>query len=165
MDWIGSKERVNAFVAKYKYFGLILILGIILMCIPTGPKESISDMEDKGQAKEAEALSVQLEKILEQMEGVGKTRVLLTEKESEEVRFQVNEDYRGDGSGSKDTVIISDAGRVENGLITSVIPPVYRGAIVVCQGADSPEVRLAVIRAVSGVTGISSDRITVVKMK
>jgi len=36
---------------------------------------------------------------------------------------------------------------------------------VVCQGADDPAVRLAVSQAVSSVTGISTDRISVLKMK
>jgi len=36
---------------------------------------------------------------------------------------------------------------------------------VVCQGADRAGVRLAVVDAVKSVTGLSSDRITVLKMK
>ena len=39
------------------------------------------------------------------------------------------------------------------------------GAIIVCQGGDSPTVRLNIVEAVSNVTGIGSDRITVLKMK
>jgi len=41
----------------------------------------------------------------------------------------------------------------------------YRGAVVVCQGGDNASVRLAVVEAVSNATGLTSDRITVLKMK
>ena len=50
-------------------------------------------------------------------------------------------------------------------MVRTIVPPVYLGAIIVCQGGDSPAVRLAVVEAVSNVTGIGSDRITVEKMK
>jgi len=163
MDCFTGKERLISLFSKYKYVGLILMLGIILMCIPT--RTDISTQEDMSQEQRVTPLAVQLEDILQQMEGVGRVQVLLTEEIPEEIQYQVDEDYRGDGSGSRDTVIISGSSRDEAGLVTSVKPPVYRGAVVVCQGADRPGVQLAVIQAVSVVTGISSDRITVLKMK
>lgn len=39
------------------------------------------------------------------------------------------------------------------------------GAVVVCAGAASPQVRLDVTKAVMSYTGLGSDRITVLKMK
>ena len=45
------------------------------------------------------------------------------------------------------------------------LSPVYQGAIILCQGADSPSVRLAITQAVSKVTGLPTDRIAVLKMK
>ena len=44
-------------------------------------------------------------------------------------------------------------------------PAQYLGVIVVCEGADSPAVRLAIVEAVSDVTGLGADRISVLKMK
>ena len=41
--------------------------------------------------------------------------------------------------------------------------PTYRGALVVCQGGDRADVKLAVTEAVSALTGLSSDRVTVAK--
>jgi len=40
---------------------------------------------------------------------------------------------------------------------------VYQGAVVVCQGADSSAVRLAVTEAVAALTGLSTEKITVVQ--
>ena len=39
------------------------------------------------------------------------------------------------------------------------------GAVVVCQGADQPAVRLDVTNAVAAYTGLGSDKISVIKMK
>ena len=39
------------------------------------------------------------------------------------------------------------------------------GAVVVCDGADAPTVRLYVTNAVMSYTGLGSDRISVIKMK
>ena len=50
-------------------------------------------------------------------------------------------------------------------MITQVIPASYMGAIVVCQGGDRPSVKLAIVKAVSDVTGLTSDKISVLKMK
>ena len=63
------------------------------------------------------------------------------------------------------TVIITDSQRSESGLIRQVNPAAYKGAIVVCQGADSPSVRLAVTQAVSKITGLGTDSICVLKMQ
>ena len=43
--------------------------------------------------------------------------------------------------------------------------PQFRGALVVCQGGGDPAVRLAVIEAVSALTGLGSDKISVVKLQ
>ena len=41
----------------------------------------------------------------------------------------------------------------------------FLAAAHVCEGADSAAVRLRLLEAVSAVTGLSTDRITVVKMR
>ena len=43
--------------------------------------------------------------------------------------------------------------------------PVFRGAVVLCDGADDASVRLSVTQAVSTVCGIGADKVTVLKMK
>ena len=47
--------------------------------------------------------------------------------------------------------------------MTRQVYPTYRGALVVCQGGDRADVKLAVTEAVSALTGLSSDRVTVAK--
>jgi stage III sporulation protein AG len=55
------------------------------------------------------------------------------------------------GSGCQDVVI------------TGQTYPAYQGAVIVCQGADNSAVRLAVSEAVSALTGLSSDKISILK--
>ena len=50
-------------------------------------------------------------------------------------------------------------------LIRQTVFGQYRGALIVCQGADAPSVRLKLVNAVAGLTGLPSDKITVIKMK
>jgi stage III sporulation protein AG len=68
-------------------------------------------------------------------------------------------------SANSDTVTVTDSDRNENGLIRQINPPVYSGAVVVCQGADNPQVKLSIIDAVGKLTGLGSDKISVIKMK
>ena len=114
-----------------------------------------------------ETIEDKLEKILSQIRGVGRVQVMITEQTGEETVYQVDED-QSDSEANRTTkyktVIVSSSG-TQSGLVQTVTPPTYLGAIVVCQGAQSPTVRLAVATAVSAVTGISLDRISVLEMK
>ena len=167
MDWMNIAGRAKNLVGKYKYVLLILLLGILLMSLPEGSKESMQpeiSVPVPVYASKAE----ELEAILSQISGVGKVRVMLTEAAGSETIYQTDED-RSETSDAQnirvETVIVSGSERTETGLVRTVVPPVYLGAIIVCQGGDSPAVRLSVAEAVSNVTGIGTDRITVLKMK
>ena len=167
MDRIRIDLRVKELFTKYKYVLLILGLGLTLMCLPERPSEPILQ-EPTVQAAAPTSQAEALEEILAQISGVGKVRVLLTEAAGAETVYQTDED-RSTSSDSQslrtETVIITDSDREAHGLVRSVTPPVYLGAIIVCQGGDNPTIRLSIVEAVSNVTGISSDRITVLKMK
>ena len=99
---------------------------------------------------------------MSQISGVGKTEVLLTEFSGSETIYQSDSGYNLSGN---DTVILTDSSRSQYGLVRQILSPVYKGAVVVCKGADSASVRLAVVDAVMRATGLSSDCISVLKMK
>lgn len=163
MDWIGTKEKLRDFLKRYWYVVLVLAVGLILMAIPTGNQEA--EVSEQPIIPDNPALQEQLEEILMQIRGAGKVKVLLTESCGAQTVYQTDHDTRGEGSGNVKTVIVTDADRNQNGLIYRIDPPVYLGAVIVCQGGDSAAVKLAIVEAVSSVTGLSSDRITVLKMK
>ena len=63
------------------------------------------------------------------------------------------------------TVTVNRGSGYQEVVITRQVCPVYQGAVVVCQGAGNAAVRLAVVEAISALTGLSSDKISVVKWK
>ena len=166
MDRTVPKQRINAIFMKYKYPILIVLVGLGLMLLPAQsaeesvpvPVETVSET----------ALEERLEALLSQIAGAGQVRVLLTEDSGRETLYQTDSTSESDDSGSRrsdDTVLVEDSARVESALVRQVLEPKYRGAVVLCQGADQPSVRLAIVEAVRCVTGLGADKISVLKMK
>jgi stage III sporulation protein AG len=166
MDRIDFAKSKSIF-RKYKYVLLILVLGVILMLLPEKDQPIVASQPTTAEATPV-SRTQELEDILGQIAGVGKVRVLLTEASGAETVYQTNEDQTASGDSQSirtEAVIITDSSREEAGLVRTVTPPIYLGAIIVCQGGDNPTVRLSIVEAVSDVTGLGSDRITVLKMK
>ena len=167
MEKLLKNKKVQDFLGKYKYVLLVLAVGIVLMVIPSGSQTQVEAVLNQG---EESILSVEerLTQILKQVKGAGEVHVLLTEAFGEETLYQTNEDTSQSDTGSSsrgDTVTVTDSERNENGLVRQKNPPKYLGAIVVCQGGDQPAVRLAILDAVSKVTGLGADKISIQKMK
>lgn len=162
MDRIKFVNRAMELFGKYKYAALVLLLGIFLMLLPKST-DALQEMEVPVKNDPQTCISEELEEILSKIEGVGKVAVLVTEASGRETVYQTDEDRDSD-SLQVETVIVSGTDRGEYGLVRQENPPAYLGALIVCEGADKPSVRLAVVEAVSGVTGIPSDRVTVLKM-
>lgn len=159
MDLAAGRQQLKNCIKKYQYILLILLVGISLMLFP--------DKRESPEALASEEITLpdleqELSVILSQIAGVGKAEVLLTEAYGSDTIYQTDTNQN---LSNLDTVIITDENREETGLIKQILPPVYRGALIVCQGADSAGVRLSVVEAVKSVTGLSSDCITVLKMK
>jgi stage III sporulation protein AG len=152
-------KKATQYLSKYRYAALIILAGVVLMLLPGRPSERQVSQTTEHVDQQMD-LSQELIAILEQIRGVGKVRVLLTVEEGEKLLYQ--QDIQGDRT---QTVILTDSERSENGLIYQTMPPRYRGAVVVCQGADDPLVQLQVIEAVGKLTGLRSDRISVLRMK
>lgn len=167
MDRVALGEKAGVFIKKYRYVILVLAAGMVLMSLPTGGSEKSETLTATEPIRE-ETMEARLESILSQIDGAGKVRVLLTQAQGEQVIYKEDVDSAtGENTSSyrRETVTISDSDRGENGLVEQVNPPVYLGAVIVCQGGDSPSVRLAIVEAVANVTGLSTDKISVLKMK
>lgn len=168
MDIGALKEKAVQIFSKYKFVFLIVALGIILMLIPPKQESSQQDTEPAAVSQEETTLQSQLEEILSSIEGCGRVKVLLTYSSGEEHIYQQDTDTSSSDSTMSEkgkTVIVAGPDRAEQPLIRQVIPPQCRGAVVVCQGGDSPAVQLAVVQAVISATGLTADKITVLKMK
>ncbi len=167
MDIKQLSGKVKNVLKNYKYVVVILLIGLVFLVLPerSVKKTDVSDLSMQNiQGLDVEALA----EILQSIQGAGKVEVLLSMASGEKTVYQTDTDTSQDGDGNStkiQTVILTDSQRSESGLITQVIPPTYLGAVVVCQGADSPTVKLAVTQAIAKITGLGTDRICVLKMK
>lgn len=162
--------KIPKWLREYRYPVIIVLAGLIMLGL-SSRKGSTSQQETTVAATEQTQkidLTQRLTQLLAQMDGVGKVQVMLSISVGETTYYYSDEDIvTGEGSSSvrKDTVIITDSARNQTALVTRVVPTQYAGAVVVCQGADRPSVRLAVVEAVSKATGLGADQISVLKMK
>ena len=162
-----NMKKLTAQLNKYKYGILVLVIGLLLMAMPSfSANDRVTDVE------QSEIRNVTLEEnlnnILSKVDGAGRVEVLLATSAGEETIYQTDESSnRGTDSGSisEKTVTITDSAREQTGLVRQVISPVYQGAVVICQGGDIPTVKLAIIDAVSKITGLGVNQISVLKMK
>lgn len=159
MDLAEGKKQLINYIKRYQYILVVLVVGICLMLLPQREDQT---MQHSGEETIPVDLEQKLTEILCQIDGVGKAEVLLTEANGSNTIYQTD---AGQNYSNLDTVIITDGNREEKGLVKQVLPPEYRGALIVCHGADRAGVRLSVVEAVKSVTGLSSDCITVLKMK
>lgn len=158
-------KKLPKLLEKYKYALLIVLLGLCLLAIPG--KKTTSAPAATESPTVSDTTQAELEAILATIQGAGKVRVMLTEAVGRQTVYQTDEDSdTGESTRSvrRDTVIVSDSARGESALVAQVNPPQYLGALVVCQGADSAAVRLAIVEAVSKVTGLGANCISVLKM-
>lgn len=156
------KEVVIQYIKKYRFAAVILLTGIFLMVIP---EKNVEKPENTTTNQEIKAdVQTSLSELLSKVHGAGKVEVLLTQKFGEEILYQTD-DSKSSDTLRNSTVLVSDSTRDKTGLVRQINPPVYKGAIVLCQGADNAAVRLALVEAVKSTTGLTSDRITILKMK
>ena len=172
-DRCGMKtEGVRKLWDRYKYAALILLVGAGLLLWPAGSGATAQTGQNEASQvyAAAENLQAEMEEILGQIQGVGTVRVLLTMDTDGERQLAQNTELQYSGSTAapedysrvSETVLL-DGGDREETMVTQTAYPTYRGALVVCQGGDRADVKLAVTAAVSALTGLPSDRVTVAK--
>ena len=166
-------KKIIEITKNYRYVLIILLIGLILMIIPGLGTKKIGS-ETKSQTVQtstiikSDILEDKLSAILSKVKGAGKVDVILTIAAGEEIVYQTNDDQSNtDSSSTKNvnTVTVTDANRNQTGLIKQVKQEIYQGAIIVCDGADDPVVRLSIVEAVSRITGLGANCISVLKMK
>lgn len=168
MDLTAMKAKMPQWINKYKYGVLVLLIGLGLLLIPSKERSSEQPTETLQSNTITQTLEESLTNALRMLDGAGEVHVLLTVASGEEFLYQTNDTSTTDQNGTDlklETVTVTDSQRNETGLIRQINPPVYLGAIILCQGADNPNVCLAITQAVSRITGLGADKISVLKMK
>ena len=163
-------EKLREVLKKYRFAALVALAGIVLMVLPGGKKDGGSEescAQDGGFS--LEETEKRMAEVLGSVEGVGKVRVMLTLRSGETLSL-AEDSSSALGSGGdvrQDSQVLTvnrGSGRQEV-VVTNRVYPRYVGALVVCEGGGSAGVRLAVTQAVSALTALPSDKITVLQGK
>lgn len=163
-------EKLREVLKKYRFAALVALAGIVLMVLPGGKKDGGSEescAQDGGFS--LEETEKRMAEVLGSVEGVGKVRVMLTLQSGETLSL-AEDSSSALGSGGdvrQDSQVLTvnrGSGRQEV-VVTKRMYPTYQGAVVVCQGAGNSRVRLQVMETVAVLTGLSSERISVVQWK
>ena len=163
----GKTEGVRKLWDRYKYAALVVLIGAGLLLWPSGKGGTEKAMQRRTETVDIRDIQVEMEDILGTMSGVGQVKVMLTvDSDGERQLAQDTElSYSGSAAAPEDysrrsETVLTD-GEGDGTVVTRTLYPTYRGALVVCQGGDRAEVRLAVTQAVTALTGLSADRVTV----
>lgn len=169
MDRKQKTEGVRGLWDKYKFVALVVLIGAVLLLWPSG-KQTTSGSSSDAVPAEVRDVQGEMEEILSKISGVGQVQVMLTVDtdgtrqlaQDTELSYSGSTAAPEDYSRRSETVVV-DGGDGDQTVVVQIRYPTYRGALVVCQGGDRAEVKLAVTEAVAALTGLSADLITVAK--
>lgn len=159
-------------LGQYKYVILTAALGVFLLLLPSGGEKTadIAGTPSAAERFDRAALQSEMEEILSSLDGVGHLKLMLTvdggsayELARDEAQTQKRSgENTGERTQKSETVVLGSGASAEV-VVTRSRFPAFIGALVVCEGGDRAEVRLRVTQAVAALTGLSTERITVVK--
>lgn len=160
-----KKIAWSKLLGRYKFPFLILLAGVVLMVLPSLGKKGTPEVSSATVSGfSLEETESRMEELLSQIDGVGKLRLMLTVSGASQLRLAEDVD-NGSDRDRRETVTVNRGSGYQEVVVTGEAYPTYQGAVIVCQGADSNTVRLAIIEAVSALTGLTADKISIVRWK
>lgn len=165
VEW--RPERLWELLDKYKYVLLVLVAGLALLLWPAGEQKEPAQSAPGGGVEDFDlaGLEEKLSRVLSQVEGAGEVTVALTVKNGTE-RVPLTD--RSTAAGEREDrveekAVVVNTGSGQQMVVRLERAPVFQGAVVVSQGGDRAEVRLLLTQAVSSLTGLGADKITICK--
>ena len=171
---------------KIKLIFFLGIAGILLIFLSTvwnsPPKDTNKNnvsVNMKTIEEHTRVLEENLLNLLENIEGVGKTQVLITlESGIEYVYVNVEKksaddtiDYDGDEAkkrasrkSNENSIVIIDGKEGKQALVKTELEPSVKGIVVVCEGGDNLLVIERVTKAVTTAMGIGANRVCITKL-
>ena len=165
-----DREKLRDIFRKYRAVGLVLRAGLLLLLLPAG-KSSGQERQtsDDTQLYSLEETERRMAEVLGAMDGVGRVQVMLTLRSGETLSLAEDSSAtRGSGGDVRQdsqVLTVNRGSGKQEVVVTQRLYPTYQGAVVVCQGAGDSRVRLRVMETVAVLTGLSSDKISVVQWK
>ncbi|MBQ9270446.1 MAG: hypothetical protein IJ206_13220 [Oscillospiraceae bacterium] len=166
MDWRHIWEKFR----RFRYPALILTLGTILLLLPTGGREAEVEHTEAAESSgtggfDLDKFTREAETLLSEIQGAGPVRILLTLEDDGRREYLVErkEAHGQDTEQTETGAVLQRRSGDDLPVTVTESRPGFRGAAVVCPGGDSPGVALAIKEALSNLTGLGMDRITVIK--
>lgn len=161
----GDSKRIKIIVA-------IGLIGIVLVffseMLPSDTSKKASESTDKQSYSQYTAeLEDRLVGVISQIEGVGECKVMITLENSAESVYARNfEEKRDDDSKNQknEYVFYKSSGEEAPVLIKEYLPKV-QGVTVVCSGGNDIEIQERIIKTVTSLFNISTNRVSVSKIK
>lgn len=173
--WYPAVEKALPVIKQYRAALIILFAGIILLASGGGfsaaktEKEQLTTIETSQDGFNLAEFQQTLSQNLSSIKGVGRVSLMLSIEETEEAVYAVDIRRSTNGENAQNyesnLTILSDGSYGEKPVTVKNMQPIFRGAVVLCDGADNAKVQLAVTSAVSTVCGIGTDKVTVLKME
>ena len=152
------KEKILPVLKKYRAVLAVLLAGVLLLTSGhsgnTEQVQTVSADTTVSQSFDLNDFQQELQARLAAISGAGRVELMLSLDQTEESVYAVNTRQT---SGSDSRSLESDVSVVSNGscgetpVTVKRVLPVFRGAVVLCDGADDASVRLSVTQAVSTV--------------
>lgn len=163
-------EKLKELLKKYRFAVLVALAGIVLMLLPGGEKQSDTDTGSTAEESfSLEDTEKRMAEVLGAMDGVGRVQVMLTLRSGETLSLAEDSSATlgsgGDVRQDSQVLTVNRGSGKQEVVVTKRLYPTYQGAVVVCQGAGDSRVRLKVLETVAVLTGLSSDKISVVQWK
>ena len=164
------RERILPVLKKYRAVLAVLLAGVLLLSSGhsgnTEQVQTASADTTVSQSFDLNDFQQELQARLAAISGAGRVELMLSLDQTEESVYAVNtRQTSGSDSRESDVSVVSNGSCGETPVTVKRVLPVFRGAVVLCDGADDASVRLSVTQAVSTVCGIGADKVTVLKMQ
>ena len=162
--WPELLKRWKGALGKYQAVLLVIGVGVILLLLPSGggtaaqPEQQTAEEENNF---DLERFEERLERTLSQVQGAGKVQLVLTLDSSSRQVLAQDTQREADGGSSATVVTVGEGGGEQGVVALQTVAPRFRGALVVCPGGGQAQTRLRLTEAVSALTGLSSDRISI----
>ena len=138
----------------------VMAVGCLLLLMPA--RGMTEEETPKGEGQEVfdlEGFERRLEQVLSEIAGAGETRVVLSLHGGS--RQILAQDRQQDSSGASAQTVTVGSSSDKQVVPIQIMAPNFRGALVVCQGAEDARVRLEVTKAVCVLTGLGTDCVCV----
>lgn len=160
--------------SKVKIIVIVGLIGMLMILLSEVTEDNRSDKTEKSEnisCNSYETYAHDMENrlcgILNQIEGVGEAKVMITVNGTEEYIYAQEEKVKNsekDYSTENEYVLIG-SGSEKEALLKKVVNPEISGVIIICEGGDSNIVKERVYSSISAIFNISASQIYVTKLK